>query len=76
MWRYPKIWKNKVFLQFCCFQQILEKRGVALCGGIPKFEKTKLFFIFAVFFCFQQISKKQAWRYVALCGAMWRYPEN
>ena len=80
MWRYPKIWKNSVFLnfcRFCCFQQISKNRRgamwryVALCGAIPKIEKTLFFSILAVFVVFSKSPKTG----VALCGAMWPYPK-
>ena len=88
MWRYPKIWRNKVFLhfcRFCCFQQISKKqawRYVALCGAMWRYValsqnlKKHSFFQFLPFLLFSANLQKQAWRYVALCGAIPKFEKT
>ena len=88
MWRYVALSQNLKkhsffqFLPFLLFSANLQKqawRYVALCGAIPKFEKTKFFSIFAVFAVFSKSPKNRRgamWRYVALCGAIPKFEKT
>ena len=80
MWRYPEPSKIKIFSIFAIFVKNPEKSkfsqdlAVALCGATLNLQKVRIF----QFFRFLGKSRKVknfSRLAVALCGAMWRYPE-